>query len=121
MAASDSLVLPTPLGNVDLAGDASMSSTDVVLPIVDAGAVLIDDINTVVDAILEWISEMRMSKRISVETRDEILIEIACVKINMQMVDQAARERWNREWFTELELNLARMQNGVFDTWYHGE
>lgn len=57
MADDDSLILPTPLENVDLTG-AEMST----FPEPAELKVLIDDVNTVIDAILEWVSGMRMEK-----------------------------------------------------------
>ena len=116
MAAADSSILTTPLGHVDLS-DAILDRrfSEMVLEF------LIEDINLVIDAILECVSGMRMEKQISVDTRDEIVKEIASIKATDLNTDLPNQHSLNKVLFTELNLSLRRMQNGVYDRWYHGE
>ena len=122
MASSDPLSVPTPLGESGLTGDAEMS-TAVILPIEESipeHPFVRESINQVIDCILEWMTEMREHRctRISNESRDEIIIRIADIKRSMMLPNTAIEERRKKEWCTELNYNLDRMQQGEYDRWH---
>ena len=122
MASSDLSSLPMPLVESDLTGDAEMS-TAAILPIDDVipeSLILNDNINADIDLILEWMTEMGMHRctRITVESRDEIILRLSRIIASMMLPNTAIQQRRKQEWNTELNYNLSRMYNGEYDRWH---
>ena len=111
-----------PLVESDLTGDAEMS-TAAILPIDDVipeSLILNDNINADIDLILEWMTEMGMHRctRITVESRDEIILRLSRIIASMMLPNTAIQQRRKQEWSTELNYNLRRMHNGEYDRWH---
>ena len=87
-------------------------------PMPIAHEMLIDRTNMAIAAILEWVGHMRIGKQISVETRDEIISEIASINATEISSDVTTHLH---VLFTASNDNLARMRDGEHDKWYHGE
>ena len=80
-------------------------------------AEIIVRINTVIDAILDWVSYKRRTKQIRVELRDEIIDMLNSIITTALRDDHAPHLD---VLFDALNENLEMMTRGGYSKWYHG-